>query len=244
MTRCVRTLSAVLALAGLVFSAGAARAAFPLLLIDEDCIDNGAKAIEELAMENVCGGGDPAVCVNDQIADPGVRNLLPIPIGTIIGSGWPGGTTEKLWTGQEQDEAFFLVPTIPASWVAAGPTASGALNYLLATADGFGNNGEELLDKIPDVNPLHAAELQALIGQSFCAVVYDSDISMNYDPVLGNLQGANLGILGVKVLAVGPDPAGSVLPDITIEVVDASKCFDAVPVAPSTWSRIKSRYGR
>jgi FlgD Ig-like domain len=199
-----------------------------LLIIDEDSIDNGAKAIEELAEEGVCGGGIPAVCVNDQLANPGVRLPLPIPVGTIIGSGVPGGTTEPLWTGQLFDEGWFRLEVAPESWVTAGPTSDGLLNYFLAEADGFGRNGEFLLDKIPDVTPLRTADLQALVGEVCCAVVYDSDVSINYDPLLGNLQGANLGILHLRVLAVG-EPDDEVLPDITIEVLDPSECFAHSP---------------
>jgi hypothetical protein len=80
------------------------------------------------------------------LADPGVRDPINIPVSTIIGNGVPGGTDEPLRSGQEFEEAWFLVPTILQSWVDAGPTGDGALNYILATADGFGNNDEFLLD--------------------------------------------------------------------------------------------------
>jgi hypothetical protein len=212
-------------------------------LIDEDSIDNSAPSVLELAGENACGGGNPAVCVNDQFANPGVRDPLNLAPGTILGNGVPGGTTAMLFTGQEFDEGWFLVPTILQSWVDAGPTADGAMNYLLATAAGFGNNGEFLLDKIPDVNPLDAAELQALVGETFCAVVYDSDIGMNYNPLEANLQGANYGILALEVLAVGPDPDGSVLPDVTIRVLDPGVCGMGVTRSQaSTWGEVKAVY--
>jgi len=215
----------------------------PLLLIDEDSIDNSSPAILELAAENACGGGDPAVCVNDPLADPGVRDPLNVLPGTILGIGHPGGTSAMLFTGQTADEGWWMVPTIPASWVAAGPTGDGALNYVLAKAAGFGNDGEFLLDQIPDVNPLDAAELESLVGQTFCAVVYDSDISFNNPPPLGNLQGATLGILALKVLAVGVDPDGSVLPDITIEVLDPGYCGNGkTPARVSSWGGVKAIY--
>lgn len=237
----IPTLSALLAVALLSSPAGAMIP--PLLLIDEDSIDNSSPAILELAAASACGGGSSAVCVNDQLANPGVRDPLNLPVGTILGSGAPGGTAAMLFTGQEADEGWWLVPTIPASWVAAGPSGDGALNYYLATAPGFGNNGEFLLDQIPDVNPLDAAELQALVGQTFCAVVYDSDISFNNPPPLGNLQGATLGVLALKVLAVGVDPAGSVLPDITIEVLANGVCGnDVTPTRASTWGQVKATY--
>jgi hypothetical protein len=238
----LRPLLFALALIAIAGASTPAAANHPLLLIDEDSIDNSSPAILELAAENACGGGNPAVCVNDQMADPGVRDPLNLLPGTIIGIG-PGGTTAKLFTGQTSDEGWWFVPTIPASWVAAGPSADGALNFILATAPGFGNDGEFLLDQIPDVNPLDAAELQALVGQSFCAVVYDSDISYNNPPPLGNLQGATLGVLALKVLAVGVDPAGSVLPDITIEVLDPGFCANGkTPTRVSTWGEVKGTY--
>jgi hypothetical protein len=235
-------LLAAVALAGWSTLAAAAGQFPTLILIDEDSIDNSAPAILELAAEGACGGGNPASCVNDQSANPGVRDPLNIPEGTIIGIG-PGGTSAMLFTGQDQDWGWWAVPTIPASWVAAGPTGDGAMNFILATAPGFGNNGEFLLDQIPDVNPLDAAELAALVGQTVCAVVYDSDISFNNPPPLGNLQGATLGVIALEVLAVGVDPPGSVLPDITVLVKSPDFCGKGVtPVRTSTWGNVKATY--
>ena len=227
----------------LLFSTGTASAQLPrLLLIDEDCLDNSSPAILELALNGLCGGGDPAVCVNDPLANPGVRDPLNLPVGTIIGNGVPGGTVAPLFTGQLFDEAWYLVPTIPQSWVDAGPTADGALNYLLATADGFGLNGEFLLDKIPDVEPLQTEELKALIGEIFCAVNYDSDLSTNFDPQNANLQGGTTGVLALKLLHVG-EPNDEVLPDITIEILDPGLCAQGpVQVEPATWGEVKSIY--
>ena len=68
-------------------------------IIDEDMIDNSSPAILELAAAGLCGGGNSQVCVNDQLADPGVRLVLPLPVGTILGNGVPGGTVAPLLTG-------------------------------------------------------------------------------------------------------------------------------------------------
>ena len=226
----------------------AALAPAPLLavdcvcLIDEDCIDNGALAIEELANAGACGGGLPSVCVNDQLANPGVRLPLPLATGTIIGNAfWPAmGTQAPLRSGQLFDEGLFKLCAAPQSWVDAGTTTDGLLNYLVAEAPGFGVGGEFLLDNILDVTPLHTADLEAMIGHSCCAVVYDSDISINYNPLQGNLQGANLGILHFTILAVGPDPDGSVLPDITIRVEDPGVCTDvSTSVEERPWAGVK-----
>ena len=54
-----------------------------------------------------------------------------------------------------------------------------------------------------------------------CAVVYDSDISINYDPLNGNLQGANLGLIAFDVMSVGSPSGSSVLPEMTVMIVDA-----------------------
>ena len=239
----IRHIGSFVAAASLILMPAIGFANSPLLLIDEDSIDNSSPAILELAGLNLCGGGNPASCVNDQLANPGVRFPLNLPVGTILGDGVVGGTTNKLFTGQESDPGWWLVPTIPASWVAAGPTPDGAVNYLLASAPGFGNNGESLMDQIPDVNPLWGPELEALVGQTFCAVVYDSDISFNNPPPLGNLQGATLGTLHLRVLDVGPDPAGQVLPDITIQVLGIDKCVgQVVPAREATWGTLKHTY--
>ena len=58
------------------------------------------------------------------------------------------------------------------------------------------------LDEIPDVMPLRDQDLVRLIGLTCTAVVYDSDISMNYDPIKANLQGARLGLFTFTVLGV------------------------------------------
>jgi hypothetical protein len=238
------TASSAIALALLTVIGVQDGAALPrVIVIDEDSIDNSSPAILELAQMGVCGGGNPAICVNDQLANPGVRDPLNIPPGTIIGSGVPGGTSAMLFTGQIGDEAWFELRSIPQSWVTAGPTPDGATNYQFAMADGFGRNGEFLLDKIPDVTPLHADGLRALIGQTLCAVVYDSNVSINYQPLEGNLQGANYGVLALEVLAVGPDPNGSVLPDITIRVKDPSTCgIGTVHARTRTWGMLKMLY--
>ena len=60
------------------------------------------------------------------------------------------------------------------------------------------------------------------------AVVYPSDISINYDPLDGSLKGDNRGLLAFDVVAVvqEPDTEDSVLPDLEVEIVNALDVFD------------------
>jgi hypothetical protein len=62
-----------------------------------------------------------------------------------------------------------------------------------------------------------------LKGQTVVAVVYDNDISINYSPLKGNLQGANLGLVTFKVIDVKKrtDGSSSSLPAVTIRILDA-----------------------
>ena len=157
-----------------------------VLIIDEDSIDNGAAAIEELAFVQGLGGGNPAALANDGIAAPGVRVALPIPAGTIIGNGVPGRIAAPLLTGQVGDEGWFALQTIPGAWATAGPTTDGLGNYILAGPGlGTGPNPEVLLDKVPDVRPLRSADLSVLEGLTACGVVYDGDVGINFDPLQG-----------------------------------------------------------
>ncbi len=55
------------------------------------------------------------------------------------------------------------------------------------------NENDGFLDEVNDVTPLRATGLAMLTGQTVIAVVFDSDISINYDPLEGNLQGKTLG---------------------------------------------------
>jgi len=216
-----------------------------LCIIDEETFDETFLVWQELAADGICGNGEASRCINDQFADPGVRLPLPIPIGTIIGNGVLGGTVNPLLTGEIEDEGMFflLAEDAPESWTTAGPTTDPLLNFLLASADWFGNDSEHLMDKIPNVTPMHTAHLEAMIGETCCAIVYDSSVSINYDPLNGNLQGATLGVVAFTLLDVGPDPAGSVLPDITIRIEDPTSCLaPPTTVEATSWGRIKNLY--
>jgi len=181
------------------------------LVIDEDSIDNGIEP-------NDFSGDD----VNEDNAEVGVRTQLPFFADNV-------GETITLHTGEVGDEGWFALKTIPDSWVDEGPTDNGLRNYLLA-GPGLGTpdvNGdrESLLDKIPDVTPLRATGLELLEGQTVCAVVYDSDISINYDPLDGSLKGANLGTVAFKVTSVTPlvGFSSSSLPEVEVDILDAEE---------------------
>lgn len=177
------------------------------LLIDEESIDNGNEP-------NNFSETD----VNDKIAKVGLRSTLPYFAANV-------GKNIVLYTGQVGDEGWFAMKTIPNSWKSAGPTPNGTANFL-APGPGLGlNESEDLLDKIPDVTPLRATSLAMLKGAVVYAVVWDSDISMNYDPINGSLKGDNLGVVALTVLKVEKRTNGSSssLPKVTVRIEDVAK---------------------
>ena len=192
-----------------------------LLLIDESSIDNGIAP-------NLFAPAD----VNDELAALALRTPLPAFDGGNI------GLTYTLHTGEVGDEGWFAPKTIPAAWVAAGPTADGVRNFVgnprepyphnvgpgLGTADANGDR-ESLLDKVPSVTPLRATALGMLADEraTFCAVVYDSDLSIAYGPLSGSLKGENLGTVAFRVVSSTPlvDHSSGSLPQVEVEVLDA-----------------------
>lgn len=198
------------------------------LIIDDDSISNGNPP-NDFAAEDV----------NDDIAAVGLRQPLPWFQDNV-------GSEIDLFTGQVGDEGWFALKTIPASWSDAGPTGNGTRNYLQAGpglgGPSDGDDREVLLGGIPDITPLRATGLAMLAGETVCAVVYDSDISVNYDPLQGNLQGDNLGVVSFDVLgaATRTDGSSSDLPRVSIRVGDAAACeqplvlFGNAPVPDSS----------
>ena len=149
------------------------------------------------------------------------------------------GTTITLTTGQEGDFGWIALQTVPASWVAAGPTSDGHRNFFgdpglplphnvgpgLGAPDSNGDR-EALLDEIPNVLALGETELQQRIGQRVCAVVYDSDVSVDLSSMEASLKGANLGTVAFEVVAVTPQ-GGSTLPNVDIKIFDSrTLCAD------------------
>jgi hypothetical protein len=181
------------------------------LVIDEESIDNGNEPNNFSATD-----------VNDQLATLGLRNQLRFFEQNV-------GREITLYTGQVGDEGWFALKTIPSSWVSTGPSGNGLRNYIGAGPRLGGpipdDDREVLLDKIPDVTPLRATGLAMLVGQTVFAVVYDSDISINYSPLNGNLQGANLGVVAFDVLGVSARTNGSSssLPAVRIRIRNAAQ---------------------
>lgn len=185
-----------------------------LLVIDEESIDNGNPP-------NYFSETD----VNDQLATIGQRLPLRYFRENV-------GKEIELYTGEVGDEGWHALKTIPNSWINAGPTNIGARNFLLAGPGlGGGEDGPEvLLDKIPNVTPLRARGLKMLTGKTVLAVVYDGDVSINYGPLDGNLQGANLGVVALEVLSVRrrTDGSSGSLPIVRVRIVSAEAASNAV----------------
>ena len=196
------------------------------LLIDEESIDNGNGP-------NNFSEAD----VNDQIAGIGQRQVLRYFKDNV-------GKTITLYTGEVGDEGWHALKTIPPGWKTAGPTTNSTRNFLLAGPGlGGGNDREKYLDKIPNVTPLRATGLKMLIGQTVLAVVYDSDVAINYSPLNGSLKGDNLGVVAFDVLEVKrrTDGSSGSLPSVTIRIRDAAavsaatlKLFSNAPVPGSS----------
>lgn len=183
-----------------------------LLLLDEDAIDNGNPPNNFTDTD-----------VNDPVATIGLRSGLPFFQNNL-------GRTIDLYSGEIGDEGWFALKEIPASWISTGPSGSGSRNFLqsgpgLGGEKTDGGGAEDFLDKIPDVTPLRATGLKMLIGQTILAVVYDSDISVAYSPLQGNLKGANLGLVALDVLEVRehPNASSSALPIVTVKIRDVEE---------------------
>lgn len=177
---------------------GDSRAVF--LIIDQESIDNGNEP-NDFSEDDVNGQREILSFFRDNIDEEIV-----------------------LYTGQVGDEGWFALMNTPEEWDEVGPTEFGARNYLEAGAGLGGDEDDELLDEVPDVIPLRATSLTMLTGQRIIAVVYDSDISINYDPITGDLQGENLGIVAFEVLEVKErtDGSSSDLPSVNIRILDAA----------------------
>ncbi len=82
--------------------------------------------------------------------------------------------------------------------------------------------------EVNDVIPLRATGLAMLTGQTVIAVVYDSDISINYDTLEGNLQGENLRVVAFEAISVTErtDGSDSDLPSVRLKILNANEIID------------------
>jgi hypothetical protein len=209
------------------------------LLLDEDAIDNADPGFYRLPNtgEGDRGEAFSETDVNDDRANLAMRKPLrffknPANIGRRI----------VLRSGQVGDEGFFAPKVIPNSWANTGPTRNGLRNFIGNPCGPFphnvgpglgrpGDDPEVLLDKIPTVTPLRASALKKLVGKNIAAVVYDSDISINYIPLNGNLQGETLGVVAFKVIEVKKaiEFSSSTLPLVTVEIQQPCRALAAQP---------------
>lgn len=203
------------------------------LIIDEDAIDNG------LHFNNTGGAitpGGPQFFseseVNDDLSGETQRSVLRYFQANV-------GKTITIKSGQTGEEGWFAPNCIPAKWINSNSSTNNSclagMEQQTAIRNYLGLNGtgavpsQQRLDKIPDVRPLRALGLNRLVDKIVYAVVYDSDISINYDlgtslGINGNLQGEALGVVTFRVNEVRTlnDFSDSTLPEIQITILDAA----------------------
>ena len=152
-----------------------------VIILDEDAVDNGTSSIEQAAASH---NVEPDWLVNDnnpvEIGNPWLNWNVFFPGDEVV-----------IPSGQTQDEGWFFLPENPP-WPIE--------DFVEGTIP------QDQLDKIDNVEPLDNDDLMSLVGKTCIAIVYDSDISINYDnPINGNLQGARYGKFAFTVLGTqGP----------------------------------------
>lgn len=93
---------------------------------------------------------------------------------------------------------------------------------------------ENNLDKIDGVVPMRN-DLFGLVGQTVCAVVYDSDVSVDVAQGFASLKGATLGGTAFTVRSVNPNPAGgSYLPLLTVDLIASANVGATCNTATAT----------
>jgi hypothetical protein len=201
-----------------------------LLVIDDDSLDNGSRL-------NASGGpiipGGPNFFtpqdVNDDLSADGQRAVLRYFVANV-------GRTITVMTGETGDEGWFAPTCMPQRWLSGSSNAciDPASPDFKTAIDRFwaGAVQQNALDKTPHVMSLRALGLNALVGKNVCAVVYDSDVSINYDhdePSLGingNLEGATLGVVAFRVDATSTlnGFSSGTLPQVRLTISDPSAC--------------------
>ena len=213
------------------------------LIIDEDGIDNDNPAYRDEDGSHQFSEMD----VNDDVAEVGVRAQLRFFEANF-------GKVITLPTGQVGDEGWFALENLPAyeDFISVSDWPSPSLGAYIGEPFNFDPGDspphgvgpglgapdpdgarEALLDKVNGVVPLRAAGLQLLVGGTYCVVVYDSDISINYGSTNGSLKGDNLGTVAFTVLELtGPlETSDSSLPGVTIQIENADEVCQGLSAA-------------
>lgn len=176
-------------------SSGTTNSTACLLVMDEDSIDSDISTIKDAAQSK-------GISVNALINK---NNPTQLGNPTFLWNTSYAGDIVTIPTGQTGDEGVFSLPQ-----TLNGRNGPLSLNDFLA-----GNLPQADLDEVLNIQPLGNAQLNNLVGKSCTAIVYDSDISINVDPLQANLQGARLGRFNFTVQAVVPS---SELSKLTIRV--------------------------
>ena len=160
--------------------------------------------------------------INASVAEVGLREQLPIFVGNV-------GQRLVLSGGTVSDEGWFALTEVPVGW-ATEEDVDGLENFVSA-GPGLGSpddTGERTakLGAVPYVLPLHTTGLLALVGRRVCGVVYAGELPVGGDGV-AVLAGATLGIVAFSVVDVRTVPIPGSLPEIEIDILDASDvCFE------------------
>lgn len=193
------------------------KAGICLVIIDEDSIDNGTSTIEDAANSHNI---DSDRLVNDdrstEVGNPWLRWNTMFPGDVVL-----------IPTGEVDDEGWFALPENPV-----GKNGAFSVEDFVA-----GTVPQDKLDEVKDVMPLRNQDLAKLVGRTCVAIVYDSDISMNYEPIEGNLQGERYGKFAFTVLAaevpgsIDESQSDTSLYDLWLRVeapIDPTERFDVV----------------
>jgi Flp pilus assembly protein TadG len=170
-------------------------------LIDDEMIDTDIPAIEALAARR-------RTTTDNLLRDGNGDRFLD----------FPPGETLTLPTGQVGDEALFDTGSQFPYTDSSVPSLASFLRNELP---------QWRLDPLVGVDPFNdVAGYGQLVDPDVIHVspVWKSDVS-NTTPWV-NAQGERRGLLAFKIIGVGPDPAGSPLPFLTIQIIAPSEVGD------------------
>jgi hypothetical protein len=140
-------------------------------------------------------------------------------------------------SGQTGDEGWFAPTCIPRKWLGGssdqcleGAERETAIDNVVGINGKSSVPKESRLDNVPAMMPLRALGLGSLVGKEACALVHDSDVSLNYDKTsfpftTANLQGKTRGPVAFRIDAVETaNGSSSTLPSVRVTVLESSKC--------------------